>query len=34
VKVGGKGAIAWPTEPNREILNALERVHMHPGDIL
>jgi hypothetical protein len=30
----GKGAIEWPTEPNREIINALERVYMHPGDTL
>jgi hypothetical protein len=30
----GKGAIEWPTEPNREIINAPEGVYMHPGDIL
>jgi hypothetical protein len=30
----GKGAIAWSTEPNREVINALERVYIHPGDIL
>jgi hypothetical protein len=30
----GKGVIEWPTEPNREMINALEGVYMHPGDIL
>jgi hypothetical protein len=30
----GKGAIPWPTEPNREVMNALERVYIDPGDIL
>jgi hypothetical protein len=29
-----KGAIEWPTKPNRETINALEEVYMHPGDIL
>jgi hypothetical protein len=30
----GKGAIAWPTEPNREIINALETVYIDSGDTL
>jgi hypothetical protein len=30
----GKGAIEWHTEPNREIINALEGVYIHLGDIL
>jgi hypothetical protein len=30
----GKGVIEWPTEPNREIINAPERVYIDPGDIL
>jgi hypothetical protein len=30
----GKGTIEWPTEPNREVMNALERVYIDPGDIL
>jgi hypothetical protein len=29
-----KGAIKWPTEPNREIINAPEGIHLHSGDIL
>jgi hypothetical protein len=30
----GKGAIEWPTEPNRNTTNALEGIYMHSGDIL
>jgi hypothetical protein len=30
----GKGAIEWPTEPNRETINALEGVYMHTRDII